>query len=202
MPGTILDTNHEEVFVYQAGSYSLTIPDGTRSMSAWVQAAGGSGKGRTSPPVDGSAGGGGGFAFITREVQSTEWGNSLTIDVGAGSAGNNGGNSTLSGTVGGGSISITANGGGKGTTLADGTGGTATGGDTNLTGQDGSGYVVSPPGEEAPGVPGKSGGIYNGGAAEPFVGVSNVSFFGPGEGGYASSVDVAGWDGYVIVRFV
>lgn len=200
MPGVTMITGPDQVFYYSPGSYSLTIPQGVNVMSAWVQAAGGSGKGRATP-ADGSAGGGGGFAFIARDVQSTEWGNSLTIGVGAGSAGNNGGNSTLSGTVGGGSVSITANGGVKGTTLADGTGGTASGGDVNLTGQDGSGYVTAPPGEEAPGVPGKSGGIYNGGAAEPFVGVSNVSFFGPGEGGYASSVDVAGWDGYVTVRF-
>jgi hypothetical protein len=199
MPGTILTTHSVQVFYYTAGSYTLAIPEGVSIMTAWVQAAGGSGKGRSG--VDGSAGGGGGFSYIVREVLSSEWGNNLSIAVGAGSASNNGGNSTLSGTVGGGSISLTANGGVKGTTLADGAGGTASGGDTNLSGEDGSGFVVGPPGEEEPGTPGKSGGIYNAAAGSPFIGVSDVSFFGPGEGGFASSVDIAGWDGYVTVEF-
>jgi len=199
MPGTILTTPSVQVFYYLAGSYTLAIPEGVSVMMAWVQAAGGSGKGRSG--VDGSAGGGGGFSYIVREVLSSEWGNNLSIAVGVGSASNDGGNSTLSGTVGGGSISLTANGGVKGTTLSDGAGGTASGGDTNLSGEDGFGFVVGPPGEEAPGTPGRSGGIYNAGAGSPFIGVSDVAFFGPGEGGFASSVDTAGWDGYVTVEF-
>jgi len=60
MPGVILTTSERLEYYTAAGSYSVAIEQGTRRLTAWVQAAGGSGKGRTSPPIDGSAGGGGG----------------------------------------------------------------------------------------------------------------------------------------------
>jgi hypothetical protein len=195
MTGVIMTTSERADFYTVPGSYSVTIDRGTRFLRAWVQAAGGSGKGRTSPPIDGSAGGGGGYAFIARDVQSTEWGNSLTIVVGAGSAGNNGGNSTFSGTVGGGAVSVTCNGGTKGTTLVDGAGGSASGGDTNISGESGFGFIAGPPGDEAPGTPGRGGGFNQ-------LGAINYELRGPGEGGFASSADEPGQAGYVILRWL
>jgi hypothetical protein len=175
---------------YAPGATSITIPTNATSATFVMQAAGGSSKGRTG--VDGSAGGGGGYAVITRSVLSGEWGTNLTIAVGAGSAGNNGGNTTLSGTLNGSSVSVTCNGGTKGTTVVDGSGGTASGGDTNITGESGYGYVASPPGEEAPGTPGR-GGCFDQptGWAYDFVGV--------GCGGIASSSDEPGFDGFLEV---
>ena len=177
--------------VYNAGTTSITIPSGATYVQAYLQAAGGSSFGRVTP-VDGSAGGGGGFAAIGRAVLSGEWGANLTVAIGAGSAGNNGGNTTLSGTLNGGAVSVTANGGVKGTSLADGAGGTATGGDSNVAGTAGSGYVAGPPGDEAPGVPGKAGGLDQPGAI-------SGSVYGPGDGGIASSVNEPGADGYLRV---
>lgn len=199
MPGVILGVS-ERIEVYAAGSHTVRIDETARLVRAWVQAAGGSSKGRASP-VDGSAGGGGGFAYIEREILDTEWGGDLTLVVGAGSAGNAGGNSTLSGTVGGGSISVTANGGAKGTTLVDGAGGSASGGDVNLTGEGGFGYVAGPPGDEAPGTPGRAGGVYNGGG-DPYPGALLYDIFGAGHGGLASSADEPGFDGYIILRWL
>lgn len=195
MPGVIMTTS-ERVDVYTVpGSYTVEVPQGTRHVKAWLQAAGGSGKGRTSPPIDGSAGGGGGYAYFAREVLDTEYGNSLSLVVGDGSAGNNGGNSTLSGTVGGGSVSVTCNGGVKGTTLVDGAGGTASGGDVNISGESGFGFIASPPGDEAPGTPGRGGGFDQPGAIV-------YELRGPGEGGFASSADEPGLPGYIILRWI
>jgi hypothetical protein len=159
--------------VYNAGTTSITIPSGATYVQAYLQAAGGSSFGRVTP-VDGSAGGGGGFAAIGRAVLAGE------------------GGTTLSGTLNGGAVSVTANGGVKGTSLADGAGGTATGGDSNVAGTAGSGYVAGPPGDEAPGVPGKAGGLDQPGAI-------SGSVYGPGDGGIASSVNEPGADGYLRV---
>lgn len=198
MPGIIFSVYERSEF-YTAGSYTVRIDETTRLVQAWVQAAGGSSKGRAG--VDGSAGGGGGFAYIEREILDTEWGGDLTLVVGAGSAGNNGGNSTLSGTVGGGSISVTANGGVKATTLFDGTGGSASGGDANIAGEDAYGFVAGPPGEEAPGIAGRAGGVYNGGG-DPYPGALFYTSVGPGHGGLASVADEPGFDGYIILRWL
>lgn len=189
MPGFIIAQVHSSQQVYRPGDTSITVPDGASNVRLWVQAAGGGGKGRDY--VDGSAGGGGGFAYLERAVLSGEWLSTLTIAVGAGVAGAAGGNTTLSGTLNGAAVSVTANGGGAGTALFDGTGGTASGGDTNLTGQNGSGYVPTPPDERFPGVPGDAGG-------SGFDGALDAPFYAPGDGGIASSVDSAGFDGYII----
>ena len=176
-------------FTYNPGTTTIAIPSGATNVQLWLQAAGGSGFGRA--VIDGSAGGGGGYAYLTRPVLSGEWGANLTVSIGAGSANNNGGNTTLSGTLNGAAVSVTCNGGTKGTNLADGLGGSATGGDTNIAGTDATGFVATPPGEEAPGVYGRAGGLDQPGAwfTQPYA---------PGDGGYASSSSVAGWDGYII----
>jgi hypothetical protein len=203
MPGIILQPLLINWGYYVAGSYQFQIQDGTRTIEAWVQAAGGSGKGRND--VDGSAGGGGGFSYFYRDVVDSDWSANLTITVGAGAANTNGGNSSITGTLNGSSITVTAVGGNRGTTLVDGTGGSASGGDTNLAGEDGYGYVVTPIDERAPGTPGRSGGQYNNGGADPFPGADSYTIFGPGHGGIASGPagdDQPGFDGYVILKWI
>lgn len=170
------------------GTTSVTIPSNATGALFILQAAGGSSKGRAG--VDGSAGGGGAYALLDRAILVGEQGTTLTVAVGAGSAGNDGGNTTLSGTLNGASVSVTCNGGVKGTTLSDGAGGTASGGDTNITGESGSGYVAGPPGEEAPGTPGR------GGCWDQPTGWA-YDLRGPGEGGIASSADEPGIDGFI-----
>lgn len=189
MPGFIIAQVHSSQQVYRPGDTSITVPDGASNVRLWVQAAGGGGKGRDY--VDGSAGGGGGFAYLERAVLSGEWLSTLTIAVGAGVAGAAGGNSTLSGTLNGAAVSVTANGGEAGTTLVDGAGGSASGGDTNISGTSGSGFIASPPDERFPGTPGEAGG-------SGFDGALDASFQAPGDGGFASSEDTAGFDGYII----
>lgn len=172
------------------GTTSVTIPSNATGALFILQAAGGSSKGRAG--VDGSAGGGGAYAILDRAILAGEQGTSLTVAVGAGSAGNNGGNTTLSGTLNGSSVSVTCNGGLKGTTLADGAGGTASGGDTNISGESGYGYVAGPPGEEAPGTPGR-GGCYD----QPTGWAYDIPGTGPGSGGIASVSDEPGFDGFI-----
>ena len=180
-------------FIYTPGTTSITIPTGATYIVAYLQAAGGSSKGRASP-VDGSAGGGGAYAKISRDILVGEQGTNLTVAIGAGSAGNNGGNTTLSGTLNGSAVSVTCNGGTKGTTLVDGSGGSASGGDTNISGEDGYGYVAGPPGDEAPGTPGRGG-------SWDQTGALRYDIFGPGTGGIASVVDEPGFDGYILIEW-
>ena len=191
MPGIILLQALNARQVYRPGDTSITVPDGTSYVRLWVQAAGGGGKGRAY--VDGAAGGGGGFAYLERAVLSGEWLSTLTIAVGAGVAGTAGGNTTLSGTLNGAAVSVTANGGGAGTAFVDGSGGSASGGDTNISGTSGFGYVATPPDERFPGTPGEAGG-------SGFAGALDAPFQAPGDGGFASSVDTAGFGGYIIAE--
>lgn len=203
MPGIILQTDFVNWGKYNAGSYQFTIVDGTRTIEGWVQAAGGSGKGRDD--IDGSAGGGGGFSYFYRSVIESDWSANLTITVGAGAANTNGGNSSVTGTLNGSSITVTAVGGNRGSTLSDGTGGSASGGDTNLSGEDGFGFIANPVDERVPGTPGRPGGLYNNGTGEPFPGTDTAPFQGPGEGGFATSpagTDQPGYDGYVIIKWI
>lgn len=178
--------------VISPGTTSITIPTGVTRASIVLQAAGGSSDGRA--VIDGSAGGGGAYALLERNVLSGEWGTNLTVAIGAGSAGNNGGNTTLSGTLNGASVSVTCNGGTKGTAFADGLGGSATGGDTNISGEDGYGYVAGPPGDEAPGTPGR------GGCWDQPTGFG-YDFFGAGCGGIASNIDEPGFDGFIAIQW-
>lgn len=172
------------------GTTSVTIPSDATGALFILQAAGGSSRGRAG--VDGSAGGGGAYAILDRAILAGERGTNLTVAVGAGSAGNNGGNTTLSGTLNGASVSVTCNGGVKGTLVGDGAGGTASGGDTNITGESGFGFVAGPPGEEVPGTPGR-GACYN----QPTGWAYDLPGSGPGSGGLASNTDQAGLDGFL-----
>lgn len=172
------------------GTTSVTIPSNATGALFILQAAGGSSKGRAG--VDGSAGGGGAYAVLDRAILVGEQGTTLTVAVGAGSAGNNGGNTTLSGTLNGSAVSVTCNGGVKGTTVFDGAGGTASGGDTNITGESGYGYVAGPPGEEAPGTPGR-GGCYD----QPTGWSYDLPGSGAGSGGIASVADEPGVNGFI-----
>ena len=192
MVGSVMGTANAGIVydIYLSGT-SITIPTDSTSALFVLQAAGGSSKGRASP-VDGSAGGGGGYSVLERNILSGEWGTNLTVAIGTGSAGNDGGNTTLSGTLNGSSVSVTCNGGLKGTTLVDGAGGTASGGDTNISGESGYGYVASPPGEEAPGTPGR------GGCWDQPTGFG-YTIRGAGEGGIASVSDEPGLNGFIAV---
>ena len=142
--------------IYEAGfSGSVTIPDGVSSFACWVQAAGGAGRtyydSFTALDWD-DGGGGGGYVYFASDVLEAEWGTSLTLSVGSAVAGANGQSSTLTGTLNGASISLTAGGGVK--ALA-GTGGTASGGTTNADGFSGE---AANPGDGTPGVAGLAGG--------------------------------------------
>lgn len=178
---------------YQTGTTSITIPECV-SITIHLQAAGGSGNTRTSPAVDGSAGGGGGYARITRDVLPGEIGTTLTVTIGAGVSDAAGGNTTLSGTLNGAAVSVTCNGGTRGTASADGTGGSASGGDVNISGEDGYGFSADP-GNELPGTPGQGGGRDQPGSLIP------VGFGAPGCGGNGSTSlpDLAGEDGSIVI---
>jgi hypothetical protein len=177
--------------VLAPGTTSLVIPSDVTTVQVWLQAAGGGSFGRVSP-ADGSAGGGGGYCYLERAVLAGEWGTSLTVAIGAGVAAATGGATTLSGTLNGSAVSVTASGGGAGTSLADGSGGAASGGTVNVAGQAGSGFVAGPPGDEQPGVYGRAGGLDQPGA------IAGAGY-GPGDGGIASNASQPGADGYMRV---
>lgn len=120
-----------------------TVPTGATSVTIRVVGGGGSG---AKDSVNGAGGGGsGGYALRTIAVSG---GQTFTYTVGQGGAGvsvdqtngNSGGDSTVTGTVTGGSVSMTGGGGERGYTgLVPGAGGTASGGSTNTPGNAGSG---------------------------------------------------------------
>lgn len=190
MPGVTLYVLSDSAVYYDAGfSGSVTVPNDVTQVQVWLQAAGGAGAERSG--IAGSAGGGGGFATLTRSVLSGEWGTTLTLAVGAGSLGANGGATTLSGTLNGSSVSVTCNGGNKGTASADGTGGTASGGDSNVSGYDGTGYVASPPDERVQGIGGAGGGDGVSGALSSVRGD-----YGAGSDGALTGEGLPGGPGY------
>lgn len=89
-----------------------------------------------------SGSGGGGYTILTKPVLPGEWGNNLAVTLGAGGAakttngvGNNGGNSTVTGTLNGGAIAPAVACSTPGNqTAGGGAGGVASGGDTNQNG--------------------------------------------------------------------
>jgi hypothetical protein len=175
--------------IYEAGfSGSVTVPDGVTCFQAWVQGAGGGGRERAD--VAGSGGGGGGFVYFYSDVLEAEWGTSLTLSVGGGALETDGDPSTLTGTLNGTAFTLTANGGESGKPSRDGVGGTASGGTTNISGSDGTGYVAAPIDERAPGFGGAAGGdgqdLIEGGygagssGSQPFP----AGVLSPGEDGY------------------
>lgn len=116
-----------------------TVPTGATSVR--IRVGGGGGSGGVGSEFGDAGGGGGGGGWCERTI-AVVGGNTLTYTVGAAAEtradigqGATGNASTVSGTVSGGSVSMTANGGGGG--LAGGSGGaggTASGGTTNTTG--------------------------------------------------------------------
>ncbi len=196
MPGITAANLHAETnyVEYPAGTTSIVVPQ-CGEITIHLQAAGGSGNTRAG--VEGAAGGGGGYALIKRTVLSTEVGTSLTVTVGAGVSDAAGGNTTLSGTLNGSSVSVTCNGGTKGTASADGLGGSASGGDVNIAGEDGYNFSADPGNEQA-GIPGQGGGRGQPGSLVP------IGFGAPGCGGNGStaSPDIPGEDGVIVVYAV
>lgn len=129
------------VRTYASGTAATeTVPTGATSVIIEVWAGGGAG-GRDSANV----GGGGGGGSYSKKTIAVVGGNTLTYSVAASVAGrstdglgNTGNQSTVSGTVAGGSVSITALGGSGGDILTTaGSGGTASGGDVNTAGSNG-----------------------------------------------------------------
>lgn len=200
MPGVTLYVLSDSAVYYDAGfSGSVTVPNDVTQVQVWLQAAGGAGAERSD--IAGSAGGGGGFANLSRSVLVGEWGTTLTLAVGAGSLGANGGATTLSGTLNGASVSVTCNGGNKGTAGADGTGGTAIDGTLDpplpgdtlflVSGYDGTGYVASPPDERVQGIGGAGGGDGVSGALSSVRGD-----YGAGSDGALTGEGLPGGPGY------
>lgn len=142
--------------VYEAGfSGTVTVPDGAESLAAWVQGAGGAGREYYDPFTaltweDG--GHGGGFCFLEIPVLSSEWGTSITLNVGLHVLDSAGQASTITGTLNGTSVNVSAGGGGR---AFGGVAGVASGGTTNI---DGSLGDAANPGDGTPGVPGEPGG--------------------------------------------
>jgi hypothetical protein len=133
--------------LYTSGtSATETVPAGASHCYIEVLGAGGSGNSNASNAVFGACGGGGGLAVLSG-INVTA-GNTFTYNVGAGGAGvfnnaqgNGGATSSVTGTVAGGSVSLSVTGGtggvyGSGIAFG-GLGGTATGGTTNTTGNSG-----------------------------------------------------------------
>jgi hypothetical protein len=140
---------------YTGGSGTETVPAGKTSVRIRVR---GGGQAGSRDADGGEPGGGGGGGFCERTIAVVA-GNTLSYSVGASKLGRStdgvgatGNASSVTGTVSGGSVSMTANGG------AAGAGGTATGGTTNTTG----GAGGSPAGGAGGGTGGGAGGVTNG----------------------------------------
>lgn len=176
---------------YQAGTTSITIPE-CSNIVIHLQAAGGSGNTRAG--TDGSAGGGGGYARLERPVLVSEIGTTLTVTVGAGVSDAAGGNTTLSGTLNGAAVSVTCYGGTKGGPGGDGFGGGASGGDVNISGEDGYNFSAEP-GFLQPGIPGQGGGRGQPGSLIPI----GFGASGCGGNGSVTSPDIPGEDGLIVV---
>jgi hypothetical protein len=142
--------------IYEAGfSGTVTVPEGVTSFGCWVQGAGGAGRQYydSFTALDWDDGGGGGaFVFFESDVLESEWGTSLTLSVGSAVSNADGQASTLTGTLNGVAISLSAGGGVK---ALPATGGTASGGTLNI---DGLGGDLANPGDGAPGAAGLAGG--------------------------------------------
>lgn len=157
-----------------------TVPTGATMVQITLDGAGGSG-GRDS---GGNPGGGGGSGRCILSILVVG-GNTMTYTVPTATAGvgvdgfgNTGAAGTVTGTVSGGSISMTANGGAGGGIGTSGAGGTSTGGSTNATGSVGGfpdgGTAAS--GAESGASPGSGGAGRQ--SATSFVGaVGRVTFY-------------------------
>lgn len=164
-----------------SGTLALTIPTGATGYEIWVL--GGGGGSGWSAGSGGGGGGGGGCAYLSGSILSGEWGASLSRTVGAlgsnetGASANNataGGNSTLTGTLGGVSISMTGNGGAATQSAVDASGGSASGGSVNTSGDPG----------DSSSLPSVGGG--------PGVDLGGTPKFGTGGGGQNSNAPQGG----------
>jgi hypothetical protein len=170
------------VHAYTSGSGTETVPTGASTLVDTCWGGGGAGEAKN---VSVGSGGGGAAQFI--KTLGVTGGNTLSYAIGVGGtalfsgfgAGTNGTDSTVSGTVSGGSISADAGGGVAGSVSAGGAGGTATGGDTNTSGATGGGIGV--------GTGGTAGGTGGGTANNPPG--------GGGSGGMGSGSGFSGGNG-------
>jgi hypothetical protein len=150
---------------YTSGSGNEIVPTGALSLTITVVGAGGTGG---SSYVDfgsdiynsGGGGGGAGYSTITRAVASGDWGTTIAYSVGT----SGGVDSTTTGSIAAGAVSLTGGGGGAGGSAdsgsggAGGTAGTASGGSTNTSGSAGSSGSDS----SSSGNPGGAGGASGG----------------------------------------
>jgi hypothetical protein len=143
-----------------------------------VQGAGGAGRTLSDLNYGGS---GGGYAYFYSDVLETEWGTSITNNVGSAVADANGGASTMTGTLNGVGFVIVAGGGRR-----LGGGGTALGGATNISGYDG---VEADVETGTDGTLGLAGGYDQ-----------DLSENG-GNGGVGSSTVLPAEDGYIVIEW-
>lgn len=172
---------------YDSGSGTETVPAGATSCTVSVWGSGAAG-GRD--VAGGNAWGGGGGGYCTRAI-AVVGGDSFSYSVAASVAGRatdgdgaNGNASSVTGTVSGGSVSMTANGGSGVNTSAGvgGAGGTASGGTTNTTGGTGTATTGGAGANGGAGGAAKTAGTAPGGGGGP------CNNFGSSGGGAAGRV--------------
>jgi hypothetical protein len=158
---------------YTSGSGNETVPTNASSVTITVVGAGGTGG---SSYVDfgsdiynsGGGGGGAGYSTITRAVASGDWGTTIAYSVGT----SGGVDSTTTGSLAAGAVSLTGGGGGAGGSADSGSGGTggtagtASGGSTNTSGSAGGNGSASMSSGNAGGAGGASGGTAYGDGAD------------------------------------
>lgn len=174
---------NELLEVHVSGS-SIPILGGFTKVELWAIGAGGPGRK--------GGGGGAGVAYKEYSILESEWGNTLTISIGASVAGSNGGNTTVNGTLGGSAITeLKGFGGGRaGAGTGGGAGGTASGGTTNTTGEDGTEGDTE---TEVWGIGGK--------ILDPTeLNITTATTFGAGGGGAASG-ETVGYGGAIIAKW-
>lgn len=177
---------HTNTFVTVVRTYSSgsglteTVPTGATSVIIEIWAGGGAG-GRDAANV----GGGGGGGSYSKKTISVIGGNTMTYSVAASvlgrstdGLGNTGNQSTVTGTVAGGSVNMTALGGSGGDILTTaGSGGSASGGDINTSGGNGSlatGGTGAGPGGGIGGGTGSAGNPLGGGGGGVLSGTSGA----------------------------
>lgn len=179
--------------ITSSGNYTPT--PGARSALIFLTGGGGGGGGAP-------GGGGGGGGTCVKRISLTGV-SSIAITLGAGGAGattgvngNNGGNSSIA------SLSMTANGGVGGHTVGyaiGGAGGSATGGDLNMLGNQGQLMSVGSP----VGGGGGGGSFWGGGGAgnDPNTSAAAVAgvYGGGGGGGYFAGTSAAGGNGVAVI---
>lgn len=164
---------------------TVTVPAGVQIADIWVVGAGGSGTTGVIP----AGGGSGGIAYKQFTVLPGDWDTTLTVVVGQGAVGADGGDSTLDGALNGASFAQLKGGGGKkAASGTGGAGGTASGGDTNTDGTPGQDY------DSENDLPGLGGTIQDATLAGL---VDNETFAAGGNGDFDDQF--AGFGGFVVI---